>query len=798
MLSVFALVAAGACTDTNGCSTTPLPAGGLPVTQTIEGGAQIRITRQGFLKLTSIVPDLVNAQIADGLCVPQGNQSGIDYCYENQSQCMPGCLVTLALNQTQFVATNASTLTLRLDLAASATVPVTAPGFSPCYLYADGDHLYGDANVQLVPDATTGELTVTVASITNVDLSRLNVTGSSGFCSGASAFASFLKTYFAQVIADELTPTVNELIQSYLPDPLGIEGVLDIGSLLASISPGTEAGLEARLLPGGFATVYGNSQLQITGATLGVITGFNADEDPTTRTGSDASEPARCVPPIPPPNLGAPPYSLLTSPRGTYQLPAAPGFSGSPDPLGRDLSLGISELMLDLAGHHAVASGAGCLGIGTTLVPQLTVGTFGVLVPSVAQLGNDEGTDPILLVTRPQKAIDFTIGDNNASSPALTIHLHDFEIDVYAFLFERYVRTFTMSATLDVGINIEFDQPAGMPWQIIPTIVGLSSSDVTIAVLNNQFLDETKAQLEAALPSVFDLLVGELAIPTIDLPTFAGFAIGSPSLAKVVSPETSFLAINANLDVAAPAAQLKSAGDARLASVDTPPIETVRAALAGAPGGRLPTLTFDVDRVDQLGRALEWSWRLGTGLWHPYTDAAPLVLSDRAFAWQGAYTIGLRSRVKGEPATSSGETIVPVVIDSVGPHVTRKTGWVGDRYVVRGWDVVGESAIRMAFARPGDATPRTEWTAGARAELTRDALAGLVVDGELAVFLDDERGNRTLALVQPFHGQAGASGCSCNSGRSGGSTLVLALLTLLGVLRSRPHEQRRHRGRRRG
>ncbi len=789
-LAFVALVGAGACSDSSGClATTPLPAGGLPAAQTVEGGAQIRITRQGFLKLTSVVPDLVNEQLVDGLCVPQGNQAGIDYCYETQDQCAPGCKVALSLNQTQFVATNAYTLTLRLDLAASATVPTTAPGFAPCYLFANGDHLYGDADIELVPDATTGQLTVTVARIRNVDLSRLQVTGSSGFCSGASAFAGFLKTYFAQTIADYLTPTVNDLIQEYLPNPLGIEGVIDLGALLAGVSPGTEGKLEARVVPGGFATVNGNSQLQITGATLGVITGFNADADPLTRGTGSESEPALCVPPIVPPVLGAAPFGLSQTTRGTFVLPAAPGFSGTPDPLGRDLSIGISETMLDVAGHHAVTSGALCMGIGTSLVSQLNVGTFGVLVPSVSELGNDEGNDPVLLVTRPQKAIDFTIGDNTAGSPALTVHLRDLEIDVYPFLFERYVRAFTMRATLDVGINVEVEQPPGMGWQIKPTLVGLSSSDVTITVLNNQFVAESKTQLENALPSVVDLLTSSLDIPAIELPTFAGFAIGSPSIARVSAPSgANFLAINANLDVVAPAAGIKAAGKATLASVDTPPIESVRSALAGDPTGALPRVTFDVDSTDQLGRPLEWSWRIGTGLWRPYSQGSQLVISDRAFAWQGRYTIGLMSRNVGEPASASSETAVPVVIDSVGPHVTKRSGWDGDRYVVRGWDVVSGAALRIAFGRPGDLEPRTSWTSGASAELTRAEIADLVDGDELLAFLEDEHGNRTLAVVAPFHGQAGSSGCSCETGSSGSPDgFAICLLVVVLGLRRRLH-----------
>jgi hypothetical protein len=760
----LALVAAGACSDTGGCATTPLPEGGLPATQTVEGGAQIRITRQGFQKLTGVVPTLINDQLAGGLCVPEDTQAGVHYCYETQGECSPGCNVDISLNQTQFVATNDYTLTVRLDLAANATIPAEASGFEPCYLFAAGDHLFGDADIELVPDPTTGQLTVTVAQIRNIDLSRLEVTGSDGFCSGASAFAGFVKTYFAQQIADFITPKLNEMIAGLLPDPLGLEGVLTIGG----------GALEARLVPGGYATVFGNSQLQITGATLGVITGINSDRDPSTR-GSDASEPALCVPPILPPVP-----ALETTSRGTYVLPAAPGFSGSPDPLGRDLSIGISETLLDLAGHHAVASGAACLGIGTAMVPQLNVGTFGVLVPSVAELASDEGNDPLLLVTRPQRAIDVSIGDNEPGSPALTLHISDLEVDVYPFLFERYTRAFTMSATLDVGVNVDFTQTPEGTWQATPTLVGISASDVAITVLNSDFIAEPASQLESTLPSVFNLLASQLTIPVIDLPTFAGFQIGSPSVTKVVSPDGDFLAINANLDTAppAPVTQDKLAAHAALHSVDVPTPGTV------------PTITVDVDPTDAHGRALEWSWRIGTGIWHAYSPASPLVIRDPAFLWQGAYDLQLVARVQGDAAARSAITTLPITIDSVGPRlVASKTGWRGDDYVVRAFDVVAGENVRIAFGEPGDSEPRTAWSTGPEAALSAP-------QDTVQVFVEDPQGNRTVALIEPFHGQAGQAGCSCNTGGgSGASTWLLAVATMLVMLGSPRGRHRRHRRR---
>src|SRR5262249_3217308 len=138
------------------------------------------------------------------------------------------------------------------------------------------------------------------------------------------------------------------------------------------------------------------------GMSLGVITGLNADEDPSTRTPGLTSEPALCAPPLAPPNFGAPPANLPLTARSTYALGVANEFNGSPDP-GSDITMGISETTLDLAGHHAVTSGMMCLGIGTRFVQQLNLGTIGLLVPSLAELGSKANNDPLLLVTRPQR-----------------------------------------------------------------------------------------------------------------------------------------------------------------------------------------------------------------------------------------------------------------------------------------------------------------------------------------------------------------------------------------------------------
>jgi MYXO-CTERM domain-containing protein len=75
--------------------------------------------------------------------------------------------------------------------------------------------------------------------------------------------------------------------------------------------------------------------------------------------------------------------------------------------------------------------------------------------------------------------------------------------------------------------------------------------------------------------------------------------------------------------------------------------------------------------------------------------------------------------------------------------------------------------------------------ARAAVELSRAQIAELADDGELLVFLEDEQGNRTMALVATFHGQAGSSGCSCDAGSGSPAGPVLCVLVIVLGLRRR-------------
>lgn len=826
IISVLFVLSMGACGNLGGCgacgAAQPLPGGILPPNQTIEGGAQVRVTPAGFNKLTSILPGVLSSAFGSGFTIPGGTAIGfVDYCGGSGGS---GCHITVGLNGASTNVTTQQTLHIHVDAHGGTSVPIDF-ALGSCTMSINVDHLIVDADLSLGIDAPTGELTIHLANINQFSFNGQHFSGCSILSDIASVVVDILNSAVGQFVVQLITPVLDGLVQNLLPHPLGIAGLLDVGSLLSGVSPGTQASMEARLVPGGYVAMTNN------GLSLGVITGLNSDEDPATRSGTRpdgvqyASEPNRCVPPLPIADYGTAPYNLPAVARSaeggnTFALAPADELNGSPDG-NSDITMGLSQTMLDLAGHHAVTSGTLCLGVGTSYIQQLNVSTIGILVPSLADLASDSGNDPLLLVTRPQRALDFTIGDNTATSPALTIGISHLEVDFYAFLFERYVRVFTLDLTLDVGINLTFMPAAnGNPATVQPMLTGITADNVQLQVLNSEFVKESPDHLEMVLPTVFDLVTPLLGnLPAINVPSFAGFSLDNLGIKHVTTSQDDFLALTASLGPGSFARQLAlqdtfaaqavadmdagigpvaapSTGSARLVSVHTPAAETVRGALLAQKGGELPSVTFDVDRYDSRGRELEWSWNINGGLWRPFTTASPLVITDRAFAWQGKYTIGLMSRVKGDYKTTKMGDTYPVVIDSVGPKVfTDKVKVDGDEITVPVWDAVSGHQIMIAYGKKGDTEPATEWMPYASAKLATDTAHVLADDvGEVTVFAKDELGNQTVAYILPFHGQSGNMGCACQTGGASSSgSLVLFGIVGLGIARGRRRKIFRNR-----
>ena len=805
-LSALFVVAMGACSGSSGCScgsSLPIPAGGLPGDQTIEGGAQVRVTPAGFNKLTSILPSTLNTALGGGICIPSGNaggDAGASWCDTKEGGVCGtgnGCAVSLTPNNVSLSVTNAQQLQANIAITVNAPIHIDAIfGTIGCTLTINTT-ISGSVDFNLGINGSDGDMALSVGGVNSFSFGSNPVSGCSVLSDILNVISDFVSdlesSFLGPIINDLLTPLFNDLVQQILPSPLGIESDTDIGALLSGISPNTTALLETRIVPGGYANLEGG------GMDLGVITGLNSDIDPTTRTGTRpdgvpyASEPNLCVPPLPIPTYNLPTVARSALSNGSpYTLMAAGDFTsandGSTPP---DIKMGISQTTLNLAGHHLVTSGAMCLDIGTQTISELNVGVISVLVPSLSDLEDSTGNDPLLLVTRPQRALTFTVGDNTMASPALTIGMSHFDVDFYAYLYERYVRVFTLDLTLNVGVLLDFTTTNGAT-TIQPMITGVDAADVTLTVLNSEFVKESPQQLQMVLPSVFNLVTPLLNnIPAINVPSFAGFSLSNLSIQKVTTTQDTFLALFGDLGAGfgpTKAPQPASTGTARYVSVNTPSPETVRGALMKQPNGALPQVTFDVDHYDSAGRELEWTWSYNDGLFHPWSSASPLVVSDPAFAWQGKYTIRLQSRVKGDYTTAGPITEYPVIIDSVGPRVMgdQATWNSDDKFVVPVWDVVSGDDVQVAFGRPGVDEPSTAWVYSGDAGITQSTYQQIARNGQVQVFARDEAGNISIALVAPFHGTEGAQGCACNTtgGPSSGSLVLIGLVGIV-VLRKR-------------
>lgn len=790
----------------------------MPADQTVEGGAQIRVTQKGFQKISQVVPQLIDGAFSGGFPISGGGISvgGLDvasYCGGNGGQCT--ITPSFASANVSVVPNQPNVLKVTVGVNVSGTIPMNLLFDSCNVIVSTPTPVTFGLDVSLGIKRPDGELDIHAAGIdtnaTNLGNLRFTASGSHflDLCEIAAGAGNFIVT-IADLLIDFagpfLTDILDDALQGLIPSPLGIAGMIDAGSFLEGVSPGTEALLEGRIVPGGFVRTSNG------GMSLGVITGLNADQHPETRDIGLTSEPSLCVPPFLPPNLADPAGAALsttsyvegatTVTRPTFTLPLAAEFSGSTDgaggPTDPDLLMGISNTTLDLAGHHLVSSGGMCLGVGTSLINQLNVGTIGILVPSIEELQTENGNDPLLLVTRPQRPLKFTLSDDTANK-ALTIHIEHLEVDFYAFLFERYTRAFTLDLTMNVDIGLTFEQTATGA-VIKPVLGGISSDQVEIKVLNSEFARETPEDLEAVLPSVFDLvtpLLGDL--PPIDVPTFAGFTLDNLSIARIATPKDDFLALKATLGNQAMLAALNQqvtleklkartaeldakrvAIQPRLTGVTTPAPAKVRASLKGQ-GGAMPQVAFDVAKTDAHGNVLEYSYNLENGMFRPFVTPGPegLVIADRAFAWQGKYDIGLKARVKGDYTTTSDVVTTKVNIDSVAPRfLTDKAEWIDDQYHLTIFDIVSGNIVQWSLGRPGERAHESEWFQGGFAVIDRALLEKYSVNGEVVVYGRDEAGNTGHILIAPFHGVPGeGAGCSnCNSSSPSAGGLILMVL----------------------
>ena len=864
-IALLVVIGSGCGGGFGGCGTLkPLPVGltpfGVPNSQVIEGGVQARMTQDGLKKFSVVIENLLKAQLNGTLGCIVGPKSFYDLrpvlneyflaCQNVQAACSAkacgGAVVFRSedrpapwniadgKDKADFSVADGTNPLVNVDLAFDLRVGIDlsyrsgifgVPA-SACTISVQSAHWAGDVNtnnfhitapIQLGIDPVTGKLQLTTQPIKVISLGLILDAQGCGsvidaFASVVSNFLGFFDTTIGNVLLNLATtvlqPQFDAIVQGLLPNPLGIAGVVDTATLFSRYDAPKEAGLEMYLVPGGYVAAKDR------GLTIGVLAGMNSDHDPATRTASTSSDPDPCVPSRPVIDLGAAPFNLPTNAaRSDYTLDAAAQFAGMPDPTDgkgnvRDVLLGVSRTYFDLIGFHLYNSGSLCLHVDGSAIPQLSVGTFGVLVPSLSNIALDPKA-PLQLVLRPQKPVSFTLGEGTTADALVHMAINDLRIDMYAWIEKRWVRVLTLGLDLNLGINLTVTKDANMNPVLQPVLSGLDTQSVKVSVSNTDLLSETPAALAAALPSLIGIAAGALtgALPTFAPPAVAGFSLDDLSISRVQTTHDDFLGLFGTIKTPTSPAPLidwtdpqhpRLAGEVRthasIEKLDVPsPVQLAAIfdpAMTQKPA--LPSVTLALSADDTRGRALEYAWKVDNAAWREWTPDASPVVTDPAFLLQGHHKLTVRARAVGDYRSEDSQ---PVVLDALidttapwlAPHLAESNAQQLD---FGGLDLVSDSD-HLAYTWRDESGAIRPF--GKQSSLTLDEIRRITQDGtqRLVLYVRDEAGligELSVESAQLGHGSWGrtntsAKGCGCTlggapSGTPTGALLLVAAATL--------------------
>jgi hypothetical protein len=557
------------------------------------------------------------------------------------------------------------------------------------------------------------------------------------------------------------------------PAPLGLEGVVDMGELLAGITPGLEAELAYQVKAFGYADVENN------GLSLGMRGGTYGDK-------------ADCVPVVPAPT--------------TLEAPVSQVLRGNEDPDGQPFHVGIGlhEYFVNEALWGIHQSGTLCLTIGTSTVDLISTSTFATLLPSLKELTGNENK-PLFLQLAPRRPPTAKIGAGTIDpetgdliDPLLTLDWSDLDIHFYAFFNERFVRIFTINSDLVIPIGLDVTEEG-----IIPVIGDLTAAFARIEVKNAELLTEDPAFLEGLLPSLVTIalpLLGDSLGNPIAIPEFSGFALElGPGGLRGIENNT-MIGVFARLGIAegdmmeAPTPRLET--DAFLVDLQLPPAELLVPTTGPAEIARSqallearPVATFRAEALlwgepTPAGEA-QYSYRLDGGFWTPWRHSPRIEIDNPILLLQGRHTLEVRSRFSGMVKTvDRSPARVEFDVDFDKPTLELDFNQAG-RLVFVGHDAVTLPA-ELTYAWRADGGEWSAWSASTELEVAR---LGPAWAGDIEVRVRDLAGREALVTrTFPVHGNvqrdSSGSGCECSTPGSApsGHGLWLLLLSVLALL----------------
>jgi hypothetical protein len=768
-LAVIAGILFMASCGSQGCSCSQPIKGGYPVAERHEGAIQVRATQSLFDFFTqngaTILPKLLPGGTTFNV-PPQCNlTAGTKICCAMPA---PMCRIQITFVNVKLQPTAPSTIQLDADIQLKTldNLPANIIG-GTCYISIDTTRvnaptMHVSAPIALPVDQTTDLTQVTIdpnaVTITGLDAGDIKTdeSGSTPFlCTGVGFLTGLIAPLLESQVSSQLSGVVSgqtcmkcmtkDDCNAFASDcksgqcvdgmgnciqELGVESKIDVGAALASFAPGTQASMDIIAAAGGWSVAD-------TGLSLGMLGGGRGDPH------------SSCVPMTPAPSPAAIPPSTTFF---TNVLPdgAVP----------YHLGIGVHKSELDSLGWGAFDGGALCLHIGTPQVALLSTKTVGLIIPSLADLVHVADA-PIYLSLRPLAAPTFTLdkgtfkADGSVDDPLMVVSMHDFGIDFFALVDERYIRVMTLTADLSLPVSLDTDDQG----RLVPLLGDVTSAFTNLRVTNSELLAESPDDLVKAFPTLLSVAVGNLtsALKPIALPAIMGLQI-TPKAITTTDPDANgqrqFLSIFADLAAATP---LERAADteAHLVRLSTPSTDgfsvTQRSQIV--PEAVIALSGRSIDRLP-----LEYSWNLDGGLWSPFFHGSEITVRDPRLWLQGKHLLQVRARAEGVPSSlDATPSQIELLVDTVPPE-----GWF-DEKGVHASDRVSQNLQYRADDGP--------WSYDAPSRLT--ALTH--------VQARDEAGN--VGSLE-FHGRTtnppAPGGCSCDVSRGGsGGWFVIFLIPAL-------------------
>lgn len=552
-----------------------------------------------------------------------------------------------------------------------------------------------------------------------------------------------------------------------VPTLLGTDAHVDLGGLLASISPGTAGGVDfglaasgaMRPLPGADPDAQGRTP---NGVTLGMLGGVLPQP------------PSTCVP-----------QATLTRPTGIpipdELAPTTADATGTPH-----VGIALSGRFLDYAIGNVYNSGLFCLGVGTDQFAELRAGLLSLVVPSLKTLAYQQADAAVAIATRPQEPPTIALGggtDLNAD-PLLLITMPRFAVDFYVWHLDRFVRAFTFQADLKIPVNLQtgkdpITNPAG---GIVPTLGDIAVSGASVT--NADLLTDDPALIASALQGLLGGISKQLlggGIPPIDLSSaLASFGLGMEidQIKKLTKGTDDFVGVFATLSKTAGAATAEADTRARIVSKK---VDAAHMQLATMTREARPELIVEVSSpLEGPGRDVEYTWWIDRGTRAPWGPGPRIVISDDQLFLQGRHVLHVAARLRSAPSTEDvTPATLPFTIDALAPFVTVDVaGPSGARVAhLEAWDVVSEKKDLRVRYRLDEGEP----SALVPVEELGDIAAGGASSIEVEVH--DEEGNIRTVRQSLIRGKVDGSlasdtGCGCDTPGGRGDRGGLAALSL--------------------